>query len=402
MGGYGDGVQSTVPHRVAILAMGVPWVLDLTELRAPDRARVRHNWSRALAGDLDPDDPTLPVFTLSYDALGGRDGVQLVRGPEGDADLDYAISRALTVATITRRAGSALMLHAAGLAAPDGRTVVLVAQSGTGKSIASRVLGRHLGYVSDETVVIEEDDAVTPYPKPLSLIPKGGSRTSKGEHSPDDLGLLPTPPSPRLAAVVLLDRNPECSAPSLTRIPLVEGIVDTLPQTSSVLALRQPLQRLARALRVGGGPYRLTYAEIEECVDLLTDVLTEGASGSREHRAPDWKGFDGSGPAHPVLVTGERLRPDDVVIRQRFDEAVLSEGRVAVLVNGHPLRLDGLGTYLWQATVSPQPLRDLIEGAQRALGAHPEAQRLVLEAAAELAAHRILADGRGLGGQGLG
>lgn len=386
--------------------MGVPWVLDLTELAASDRARVMGNWSRALGEDLDPHDPAVPVFTLSSEPLGERDGIQLDPGPDAADDLDYAISRALTVATISRRAGSALILHAAGLAAPDGRTVVLVAQSGTGKSTASRVLGRHLGYVSDETVVIEDDDAVTPYPKPLSLIREGGSRTSKGEHSPDDLGLLPTPAHPKLAAVVLLERDPDCPVPSLSRIPLVDGIVDALPQTSSVLALPEPLRRLARALRVGGGPWRLTYAEIEDCVELLTLLLTEGTSHSHPTLAPTpapaWEGFAGGGPSYPVLVTGVRLGPDDVVVRQRFDEAVVSEGRVAVLIDGHPLRLDGLGTYLWQAAATPQPLHALVDGAQRELGAHPDAQRLVFAAAAELAAHRLLADGRSRVGEGVG
>lgn len=396
--GYGGGVQSIVPHRMAIRAMGVPWVLDLTELHASDRSRVRDNWSRTLADDLDPDDPTVPVFTPTYGPLGERDGVQLTAGRGAASDVDYAMSRALTVATITRRAGTALMLHAAGLAAPDGRTVVLVAQSGTGKSTASRVLGRHLGYVSDETVVIEDDDTVTPYPKPLSLIREGGMPSSKGEHSPDELGLLPTPSNPRLAAVVLLDRDPDRAAPSLTRIPLVEGIVDALPQTSSVLSLREPLHRLARALQVGGGPWRLTYTEIEDCVDLLSELLTDGPPGSGEVTVPPWTGFAGGGEAHPHLLAGAVLGLDDAVIRQRFDEAVVSQGRIAVLIDGHPLRLDGLGTYLWQATASPQPLRDLVAGAQREFGAHPQAERLVRDAVAELATHRVLGDGHAAAG----
>ena len=72
----------------------------------------------------------------------------------------------------------------------DGGTVALVAASGTGKTTAGRVLGRRLGYVSDETIAVEHDLTVRAYPKPLSIVVNPATPRVKHERSPDDLGLL--------------------------------------------------------------------------------------------------------------------------------------------------------------------------------------------------------------------
>ncbi|MDX7183432.1 hypothetical protein SJ321_24440, partial [Enterobacter hormaechei] len=67
--------------------------------------------------------------------------------------------------------GTHLMFHAACLAAPDtGAAIVLAAASGTGKTTATRRLGPHYAYLTDETAIVDPADrSVTPYPKPLSL-----------------------------------------------------------------------------------------------------------------------------------------------------------------------------------------------------------------------------------------
>ena len=45
-----------------------------------------------------------------------------------------------------------------------------MAASGTGKTTAARTLGRHLGYLTDETVSVGPDLDVLPYQKPLSVV----------------------------------------------------------------------------------------------------------------------------------------------------------------------------------------------------------------------------------------
>src|SRR5690242_4779685 len=110
------------------------------------------------------------------------------------------------------------MLHAAGLASDDGGTVALVAGSGTGKTTAGRLLGRSLGYVSDETIAVEHDLTVRPYAKPLSIVTDPTVPTGKHEESPDDLGLRPAAPVLRLAAVAVLERRDDVGGPVLEPI----------------------------------------------------------------------------------------------------------------------------------------------------------------------------------------
>ncbi len=136
--------------------------------------------------------------------------------PTSDTDVPYRVSRQLTNASILRRSGQCVMLHAAGVASDDGGTVALVAASGTGKTTAARVLGRRLGYVSDETVAVEHDLTVRAYPKPLSIVVDPASPWVKHERSPDDLALRRPPHSLRLSAVVVLERSDDAVAPSLS------------------------------------------------------------------------------------------------------------------------------------------------------------------------------------------
>ena len=87
-------------------------------------------------------------------------------------------------------AGRQVLLHACGLSLDDGRVLVLVGPSGAGKSTASVALCRRsFGYVSDETVAIDSDFAVTPYPKPLLI--RNDSTAPKDVVGPDELGLRP-------------------------------------------------------------------------------------------------------------------------------------------------------------------------------------------------------------------
>ena len=190
-------------------------------------------------------------------------------------DLMHSLAPAITVRAIDDRAGKALMLHAAGLALPDGRVVAFVAPSGTGKTTLSRALGKHYGYVSDETVFIELDGMVSPYPKPLSVIVEGVR--GKEQISPDADGLESVPPVPlRLSAVVLLTRVPDAGPePVVEAVPLLEGMVELATQISHLPRLRSPLRTLARLLEGVGGITRVTYSEAETLVDLVPSLVGE-------------------------------------------------------------------------------------------------------------------------------
>lgn len=223
----------------------------------------------------------------------------IVVGHEAD-DIPYTISRAVTLRSITRRRGEALMLHAVGVCGPDGATVVLVAPSGTGKTTAANALGKELGYVSDETIVVEDDGRISPYAKPLSIISDPDRRYRKQEHSPDDLGLLqPTPEAPpHLAAMVVLRRDTAATTPEFTSEGLIDAVLMVIPETSALPAMVDPLDRLCRALTQRGGPYKLRYAEIGDCVDLVR-ALTE-ADEERDAGAPTWEHHPGADREDPV------------------------------------------------------------------------------------------------------
>ena len=232
-----------------------------------------------------------------------------------DRDVPYLVSRLLTLASIRRRSGSCVMLHAAGLATDDGGTVALVAGSGTGKTTAGRLLGRSLGYVSDETVTVEHDLTVRPYPKPLSIVTDPTVPTGKHEESPDDLGLRRAAPALRLSAVAVLERRDDVGGPVLEPIGLVEAMNLVLPQSSALPSVDRPLDRLARVLAIGHGPYRLTYRNIEDCVGLVTDLAHVG----RGHAIGDvtWTWFDGHGHVGAETPVPDDLGPSTVVCPHR-------------------------------------------------------------------------------------
>ena len=174
------------------------------------------------------------------------------------------------------------------------------------------VLGRHLGYVSDETITVEHDLTVRPYAKPLSIAIDAPAPHPGHACSPDDLGLLHAPERLRLAAVALLEQRDDAATPALTSIGLVEAMAAVLPQTSALPRLDRPLDRLARVCATGHGPYRLTYRDIDDCLDLVTDL----AHARERHPAVDvtWSWIDGGdlGTAH----AGPEPRPDLVELDQ--------------------------------------------------------------------------------------
>ncbi|WP_299443655.1 hypothetical protein [uncultured Phycicoccus sp.] len=366
------------PGPSAVDAFGARWRLDVHGLGAPLDARMRELWRRAAPPHLGGEAEDVRDFVITR----ADDAVIIDGSPYRvhDDAVPYAVSRALTVASIGRRSGACLLLHAAGVAAPDGTTLALVAPSGTGKTTAARTLGRSFGYVSDETVAIEDDLTVRAYPKPLSVVVDPDSPHDKIESSPDELGLVRAPDRLRLGGVVVLERDPAVDAPTLTEIGLVEAAVEVIPQTSAWLRMAEPATALAGALCAGGGPWRLRYREIADCRALLEGLVRPPAVPPRM----DWTWEPG-----PCLGDGTEARQasagGDVtgwstagrVRRASYRFALHSEGATLAVVGMVPLGLPGLAATLWQAAAEPLGIKALTAAAVAVHGGHPRAAEVV-------------------------
>lgn len=329
-----------------------------------DLDRLRGQWRRCLV-----DGAESAALTLTHPGGELRDSQ------------DYALVSALTNAAIEDQAGQRLMLHACGVADPDtGRVAVLVAPSGTGKTTAAVRLGRAgLGYVSDETISIEDDLRVRRYPKPVSVVIDGAGAHGKRQHGPDELGLARPPAADlHLGAVLVLrrdrddrdDRDHADRSPTLTPMSLIDGLIEIIPQTSALPRMTHPLLRLARAVTAAGGPRLLQYREIGDALPLVRDALATGAAGATgtdfEHHPP----------------SPEAARRCD------YTDAIADDDRVLLLQNSRTIVLDGLGALIWR---HPQLSHTDLEAlARREFGDHPEASRLIADADRELIAHAVM------------
>ncbi len=227
---------------------------DAAEVFAAD---VRRAWTRCLDDDDAPGEPDVRVPAVLDDEAG------LLQAMD-------ALSPAVTVAAIGHQAGQVLMLHAAGLADAEGRTVALVGPSGTGKTTASRHLATRLGYVTDETVAVRADGSIAAYPKPLSVRLDGD--VFKTQVAVDDLGA--TPERPHLHRVVVLRRDGAEEA-WVEDVPLLEAMATVATETSYLARMEQPLHHLAEVLEARGGLRVLHYRDADQLGPMVDALLAE-------------------------------------------------------------------------------------------------------------------------------
>lgn len=169
------------------------------------------------------------------------------------------------------------MLHAGAVSDPlTGRSLVFVAAGGTGKTTLSRLLGKRLGYVTDETVGIDASGTIHPYPKPLS-VRRADEPAIKDELSPDTLGLLKAPLSPHVGRVILLDRQPELDGVQLTDQPFMDGLFALVEQSSSIGKLEHPLNRLEGLIDSTGPVVRVSYSEATQPAENLIALISGAA-----------------------------------------------------------------------------------------------------------------------------
>lgn len=361
-------------------AFGARWLLDTSALAAPERDRLHELWGRCRVVGASATDAGVRPF------------------PVTTAD-PYAVSRAVTLASLRRRTGSAVLLHAVGLSLGD-RAVALVGASGAGKSTAALALGRHFGYLSDETVAIEADGRVSPYPKPVSVVTDPSARYVKHELSPDELGLREAGEPAYLRGLVVLERDPAHEVPELVELPLIDGLLAVVAQSSSIHLVERPLHRLAELASGSGGPYVLRYREIGDCVEIVRELLdgtTERERAQLGAREP-WTSTPAPTSALPASGTdtpggapsASDLDDDTVLERAPWVDAVHGEGGTLVLVGRSQVRLSSVGEVVWEQAHEPVTLSQARSAVVREVGAHPDAAGLVAEGVAAMLASGVL------------
>jgi hypothetical protein len=344
-------------------------------IESPDeetRARLAHQWSRAVVP--------------AEDGPAARTVQALDGPPELQEAHDYTLTTQVTLAALQATVGNRFNLHAGGLADRDGRVLALVAGSGTGKTTATRVLAERLDYLSDETVSLEVDGTVHPHAKPLSVMADPTKAGQKLQLSPDDLGLLPTPHSGRLARIVVLRRGGPAPH-GLVHLDPVEGLLELIAQSSSLGDVPDPLTTLLRLVESVGGVFALEYAEIADHVDdlvalLAEDVPPETASAPVRHPG---RRYTGNFVAIDV--------PPGRVARSEWVDALVLDHDVLVLRHGRAVRLANLMATVWLELESPRTPAELVAVAELAHGTHPEAVALVEQALDRLEGEGLIVRG---------
>lgn len=237
-----------------------------------------------------PDGSAAPGDMLAYTIGRGSAGSFLLRR-EGEDPVHAANDGMLLfhfekdlVVELQKRRRDLYFLHAAALER-DGRALLLVAESGAGKSTTAWGLLHHgFRYASDELAPIDlatglvhgfphalclKADPPAPYPLPAGVL-----RTPRSRHVPT--GLLPAPLAPcplPLDALVFLRYQPDLEAPAIRPMGAAEAAARLYVQALNPLA--HPEDGLDAALQVVGGARRfgLEAADLDATCALLVRTL---------------------------------------------------------------------------------------------------------------------------------
>ena len=348
---------------LTVSALGVSIGLDLSSLDAESASVIENLWEPASTSD----SPVLAVGVSVLPRLSnGEPRVKDLPRPDqftlrvsGDSlrSLASNLSSRVTLTAIEERRHDLLMLHACGVATPDGRVMAFVGPSGRGKTTLASQAALHFAYVTDETIGIEADGTVQPYRKPLSVIVPGSDDGIKTQMSSDELGLLPLPTFRlSLRGLALINRQSAwLGDPEVTEVDLIDALVRLIPEMSYLPELPRPLQRVASAIDDAGGVVRITYRESSDVAALIPALL------ERAPTARSWTVLSSDDqPSAP--------RPGHYTRAPVLDG--IASGGTYVLLNNRDLRvLEGIGPAIWDALASPATIQDITSAVVLRFGA---------------------------------
>lgn len=351
-----------------------------------------------------PDLWTVDVFetSISFDGLSNAEMVELDRcwqrcNPRRGGKSAAVVARQndtswqqqhedivsmLTLAGINSAAGSRLMFHAGGISDPEsGRSLALVAKSGTGKTTAVRNLAQQFGYLSDETIAIDPESLqILPYPKPLSILGPDGRRP-KRQHSPEELNLLQAGPDPILHKIAILHRVPGSTDLQTEPLGTAEALQLLVPDSSSISRLERGLVVLAEVLERTGGAVRITYAENAQLAPLVPELLGQEPANAGQ----DWTPEDLTTDSARARTAGSRK-----LLRTVPDDALWLADSLAILSAERLDFVSGIGAAIWASARNWSTQEQLHRAVVAAHGAHPASETLVAEAIDSLLAAGML------------
>lgn len=342
--------------------------LTTDQVRGIERA-----WSRTIVEDPGHDAPVITAGLASRGSLADVTGSTL-------DELMTRLTQRVTLTAIEQRRGDLVMLHAAGLADPaTGRTIALVAPSGTGKTTAARTLGHRLGYVSDETVGITADHRVEPHAKPLSIRPDVPGESN--QVCADDLALLVPPEHLTIVALAVLVRDPAATSATAEPLGLTELLELVIPQVSYLPELPHGLLRVLELVAHCGGAWRLTYGEAVDLAPIVHRLLTDSAP-----TPSPWSRVAADtnvrSPA-PGTMSVRRVRSCDAV----------TDGTSTVVLHGRQVvELQGVAPPIWEAAADWTSADSLVPVLTELFGAPPgdSAEPFVRRAVDDLSARGLL------------
>ncbi|PNL17477.1 PqqD family protein [Micrococcus sp. FDAARGOS_333] len=356
--------------------------IDVDGLAPEEMEEVRRHWSRC---DVRDHEPGAAAAQDGGHRSGAAEVPRLTRTSADWTAFHEQLVYDATKAAIASGRGTHVMLHAATLALPETKqALALAAASGTGKSTATRCLGRHLAYLTDETTIVDpQTRRITPYAKPLSLYGSSGVRP-KHQHGPDELGLGPTLEDAELARIAVLDRVREGDEEVIARaepMDIVTAVTALTPQSSSLSRLPRGLVALCALLDSQGGAVRLVYREAEDLLPVVQDLLSSPAAPV----APAWE-----------ALTEEELTaslPGTVGARARTeaDDGVLTDDGRLLLLRGTELTvLSGLGAALWLHLDVARTPAELVERLAEETDVPDDAEQIVVQGLDDLTERGLL------------
>jgi hypothetical protein len=310
----------------------------------PATAQVEALWSRCR-----------PTDTATPTALGEPPTV--ITLPRSDRPLSPQTSAEVRdrLREVAREAAddTLLLLRAAAVATPGGGVMGLVSDSPELRaSVAAELSRRGFGYVTDELLALDEAFGVVAFPEPLAFADDEDQPVLAG---PDALGLRSCADVLRLAAMVIVEHDPDRSTPELVRIEhgadvrLLEPAVVVAPRTWADTALPDLVDEV-------DGLWRLSYGDVADVAPVLADLLVERTRPA-------------SGPIELYVAVG---LGDDAPRRP-------------LGISGHDLALDGLRRTVWESAVGGATLEGLHAAANLELGGpHHISVQLVAAAVRDL------------------